>query len=116
MQALFKLTNIALAMSLVVSAAGHILLLASDSSQYRMFVSIQIAIQLTACIAIWGIQKFRISALFCFVLLSIAFFLINGIYINYGNLTLHLVVFIIFWGLYASLLYTVKGSFRLKSA
>lgn len=116
MQVIFKSTNILIAILLLLSALGHIVLLASDNPQYRLFVYIQIAIQVLASLLIVGIQKFKLSSLIGFALLSFLFFLINSTYINHGNFVIHLIVFIMLWWLYGGLLYRFKSSFGAKYA
>jgi len=116
MQAIFKLTNIVLVLSLLISSVSHIILLASDSLQYRTFVLVQITVQLLACAAVWGIQNFKLSAIIAFFLLSLVFLAINSFYINYGDFAVHFVVFVIFWLCYGSLIYKFKTSFVAKYA
>jgi prepilin signal peptidase PulO-like enzyme (type II secretory pathway) len=116
MRKFFKVINVLLILSLLLSSVAHIILLASDSQFYRILVLIQIAIQLLASVLIFGIQKFKLSALVCFIPLSIVFSVINSVYINYGMIEAHIFAFIIFWCIYGSVLYKVKSGFGAKYA
>ena len=115
-QVIFKFTNTLIATLLLLSAISHIVLLASDNPQYRLFVYVQIATQVVCSFLLVGIQKFKLSALIGFVLLSLVFFLINSTYINHGNFVNHLFVYITFWCVYGAILYRFKINFSAKYA
>ena len=116
MRVIFKFINILIASLLLISALGHTVLLASDNPTYRNLVYVQIAIQIVASISVFGIHRLNFKALIVFSFLSLAFFIINSVIINYGAFYIQLIVFVMFWLLYGGLLFKFKNGFVAKYA
>ena len=117
MRKIFKITTNVIIVCLVLSMALHIILLAfTENNDYRQWVYAQIFLQAAGVTALIFVNKFKIIPLVVFSALSIAFIYINAVYVNYGNLTEHLVFYPLFWLIYGGLLFKVRGNFLSRSS
>ncbi len=114
---MFKvLTNVIIG-CLVLSIALHTMLLGfTENNEYQQWVYAQIFIQLAGVLALFFVKKFKIIPLVIFVILSVVFVYINAIYVNYGNINLHLVLFPMFWVVYGRILFNAKVKFTLRGS
>lgn len=112
MERIFNIFTNTIIICLVISALLHLLLYASDSTEYKLWVTLQITIQLAGIASLLFVKKHILKSLIVFSILSVIFALINAIYINYGNIEIHATLFILFWVVYGSLAYRVKGNFN----
>ena len=108
----FRSTTLALFFVSLLSGVLHVLLLASDSLEYRVWVRIQIAILLAATILFWFIRRFSFAAFLALIPLSIVFVYINATFVNYGNATSIYLGFIVCWLTYGALAKGVWGEFQ----
>src|SRR3546814_13823600 len=75
----FRVVTDLIAAALVISALLHVVLLASDSAEYRRWVCLQMVLLLVGAWLLWHVRKFRLGAVVAFAMLSAL-----GIYINAG--------------------------------
>ena len=111
MERIFNIITNIIIFCLVVSALLHIPLYASDSTEYKFLVTLQITIQIAGIATLLFVKKHIPKALLVFSLLTILFAGINTTFINYGNIEAHASFFILFWVVYGGLAYRIKGSF-----
>jgi hypothetical protein len=97
---------------IILSAMLHIALLASDSSEYRKWVFIQITLQALSALLLFFVRRYNPIALFLFLMLSVPFTYINAVYTNYGNLFAQLVVVSLIWASFGYLIYGVQHKFK----
>lgn len=88
---------------IALSTLLHLILLASDSLEYRQWVYIQMAIQVGGITSLLALYKFRWLPLLAFLPLSAIFFYVNAAHTNYGHLSLHLVGVPLFWAVFGFL-------------
>ena len=96
----FKYLTVGIVACLLLSVLLHILLYTSDSEAYRNWVTVQIGLQLIGVVSLVFVLRHSLSALITFAVITISFTVINTIYVNYGNVLLNIVAFIMFWALY----------------
>ena len=111
-ESLFRIVTGFAAVCVATSALLHILLLASDSPEYRAWVAIQIVLQLFTVVLLWLVRRYNSIALFLLFVLAIPFTYINAVYTNYGNMGVQVFVVTLCWALYGYLLYSVRGNFQ----
>jgi hypothetical protein len=109
----FQAVTTLLAVALVISALLHTVLLASDSSDYRRLVYLQIGIQLLGAWLLWHVRKFNLVALLVFATLSVFGIYINAVHLNYGNGPILWVAPLLFWCLYGGLAVVARKQFVL---
>ena len=104
----FRTITTILFASLLLSVPMHVVLLMSDSSEYRMWVYVQMALLLVAASAVWLVRQLNVYglALFCVLWVSITY--INSTHLNYGNGPLLWVVPLLALGLYIAYFYYTK--------
>lgn len=98
---------------IICSAVLHLVLFISDSDTYRQWVTIQIVLQIIAATSLWYVRQFKLLALALFVILTIPFIYINVIYINYGNIDIHMIFVPLFFITYGSLIFNIRKKFLL---
>lgn len=81
----FRAVTAFLAVALVISALLHVVLLASDSADYRLWVYLQIALQLVGAVLLWYVRTFKLGALLTFAVISALGIYVNALHLNYGN-------------------------------
>src|SRR3546814_3687870 len=81
----FRVVTDLIAAALVISALLHVVLLASDSAEYRRWVCLQMVLLLVGAWLLWHVRKFRLGALVTFAMLSALGIYINAVHLNYGN-------------------------------
>src|SRR3546814_9063460 len=81
----FRVVTDLIAAALVISALLHVVLLASDSAEYRRWVCLQMVLLLVGAWLLWHVRKFRLGALVAFAMLSALGIYINAVHLNYGN-------------------------------
>jgi len=111
MEKIFKFSTIIILIALLLSSLFHVMLLASDSPEYRYWVMIQITLQLAGAGLLFFVSKFSLLAFGIFSVLSIPFVIINAKYINYGHDELHTVFATLFWFIYGGILFKVRNKF-----
>ena len=114
MEKIFNFITSALILCISISAFLHLFLYASDSTEYRSWVTLQILLQIAAIGALIFVNKYRYKALIVFAFLSVIFTVINAIYINYSNSLLHVTIFVLFWAIYGGFVYSVRDDFSAK--
>lgn len=82
---------------IALSTVLHVILLASDSPNYRQWVYVQMGLQVSGLISLLALYRFRWVPLVAFLPLSAVFFYVNATHTNYGHLSLHLVCVPLFW-------------------
>ena len=92
---------------LLISVLLHVVLYASDSEDYRRWVTIQIALQIMGLVLLFFVIRRSLIALILFVIISVPFIYINAMYVNYANEIANMVSFLIFWSIYGYIL--IKG-------
>ena len=107
----FKIVTTIILSILLVSAFFHFFLYMSDSEEYRRWVTIQIALQITGAGSLYFVRRFNFLALMIFVVLSVPFLYINAVYVNYGDNVLQAVFIVLFWLIYGSLIFKVRNNF-----
>ena len=102
-----SLKRLALILSLLTIAylLLHPVLLLSDSASYRAWVSFQIVIQLLALVTLYFVARSKLWAIVAFLTLTTIFFVINATFVNYGNITEHIVFISVFYLLVGSVIY-----------
>ncbi|MDX5437369.1 MAG: hypothetical protein LPK03_09260, partial [Pontibacter sp.] len=75
-------------------------LYASDSEQYRLWVTAQILSGLLCIYCLLGILRRRVLAVLCLGLFSASYVYISAIYTNYSHETEHVYGFLYFWLVY----------------
>jgi len=115
MEKIFELVTKAIILCILISALLHLLLYASDSTEYKLWVTLQIALQIAAITTLVFVNKYKYKALIIFALLSVIFTLINAVYINYANNLLHATIIVLFWAIYGVLVYRVRSAFIAKN-
>ncbi|MES2668972.1 MAG: hypothetical protein V4673_00925 [Pseudomonadota bacterium] len=100
---IFRAFTALLIACLLVSALLHIVLLMSDSPEYRTWVYIQISLHVLGAWLLWHARKFRLIALLGFAVLSLPLVYINATYLNYGNGPNLWLAPLLFWCAYGSL-------------
>jgi hypothetical protein len=105
MDKLFKYITVAIISCLLISALLHVALYASDSEDYRRWVTVQISIQVFSVFSLLFVLKRNITALILFFIASVAFTYINAIYTNYAHEIENIVSFIVFWSAYGYVLF-----------
>lgn len=113
---LFRSITILLMICLGVSALLHVILLSSDSSEYRTWVYVQISLQVLAVWLLWQAQKFRLPALLGCAVLSVPFVYINAKYVNPGNGPALWVAPVLFWFTYGGFAVWVLSKIRSQKA
>ena len=103
----FKYISVAIIACLLISALLHVFLYASDSEDYRRWVTTQISIQVFGAACLFFVLKRKITALALFFIASVAFTYIHAMYTNYAHETENIILFIVFWVLYGATL--LKG-------
>jgi hypothetical protein len=88
---------------IALSTILHVILLASDSPDYRKWVYVQMGLQVSGIISLVALYRFRWVPLLLFLPLSAVFFYVNAAHTNYGNLSLHLIGVPLFWALFCYL-------------
>ncbi len=111
----FRATTTILVIALIISAILHIALLASDSAEYRRWVSVQIVLHLVGVWLLWHIRKFRLSALVGLAVVSVPAAYINAVYVNYGNGPVLWMAPLLFWCLYGGLAYHARSHFWVEA-
>src|SRR3546814_11985072 len=99
----FRVVTDLIAAALVISALLHVVLLASDSAEYRRWVCLQMVLLLVGAWLLWHVRKFRLGALVAFAMLSALGIYINAVPINYGNGPVIWLAPLIGWCLYGGL-------------
>ncbi|MGN6656878.1 MAG: hypothetical protein ACTHJ9_16240 [Rhodanobacter sp.] len=112
----FRAITTLLAVTLVISAPLHLILLSSDSTDYRRWVYLQMALQLVGAGLLWHVRKFKLRALLAFFVLSAFGIYINAAHLNYGNGPILWVAPLLFWCLYGSLAVVARKQFVLQGA
>ena len=112
----FQAVTTLLAVALVISALLHVVLLASDSADYRRWVYLQMALQLVGTWLLWYVRKFKLGALIAFAVLSAFGIYINAAHLNYGNGPILWVAPLLFWCLYGSLAVFARKRLVLQGA
>jgi hypothetical protein len=82
---IFRAISIFLSAALLVSTAFHVLLLSSDSSEYRAWVYAQIVLQVFGSWLLWRGRNANLRAILAFPILAIPMVYINAMHLNYGN-------------------------------
>lgn len=108
---LFRVVTTLLIIGLVVSAALHLVLLMSDSAEYRRWVYIQIALHSLCVWVLWYVRRFNPFALAALVLLGALGVYINGEYLNYGNGAVLWILPLIFFTAYLTIAFVAKSAF-----
>ena len=112
----FRAVTTLLAVALLVSALLHLVLLASDSPDYRSWVYLQMALQLVGAGLLWYVRKFKLGALLAFAVVSAFGIYVNAVHLNYGNGPLLWLAPLLFWCLYGSLAVVARKQFVLQGA
>ena len=110
----FRAITTLIAVALVISALLHVTLLASDSTDYRRWVYLQMALQLVGVGLLWHVRKFKLGALVGFAVISALGIYINAVHLNYGNGPILWVAPLLFWCLYGSLAVVARKQFVLQ--
>lgn len=105
MEKLFKYITVTIISCLIISALLHIALYASDSEDYRRWVTAQISVQVFGVFCLFFVLKRSLTALILFAIASIAFTYINSIYTNYAHELENVVSFLVFWVAYGYVLF-----------
>ncbi len=105
MEKLFKYVTVTINSCLLISALLHIALYASDSEDYRRWVTAQISIQVFGVFCLLFILKRSLTALILFSIASVTFTYINTIYTNYAHEIENVVSFLVFWMAYGYVLF-----------
>ena len=82
---------------LIVALLLNLLLYASDSEQYRLWVTAQMLFGLLCIYCLLGILRRKVIAVFCLGLFSVLYTYISAIYTNYSHEAGHVHGFISFW-------------------
>jgi len=104
MEKLFTYITVTIISCLIISALLHIALYASDSEDYRRWVTAQISIQLFGVFCLLFVLKRSVTALILFAIASIAFTYINTTFTNYAHELENAVSFLLFWVAYGFVL------------
>ncbi len=115
MRTFHAITNL-LTAALVTGAPSHVVLLASDSGDYRRWVYLQIVLYLVGAWLLWRVRRFKLGALAAFAMLSALGIYINAVRLNYGNGPVLWVAPFVFLCLYVSLALVARKQFVLSSA
>ena len=108
---LFRAMTTLLMVALLLSAFLHIVLLMSDSPEYRRWVYVQISLQVIGAWLLWQAHKFRLLALIGFLAVSLPLVYINATHINYGRGASLWQVPLILLCLYAALAFYARQGF-----
>ena len=100
---IFQAVTTLFAAALVTSALLHVVLLVSDSGDYRRWVYLQVVLQLVGAWLLWHVRRFKLGALIAFAMLSALGIYINAVYLNYGNGPILWLLPLLFWCLYGGL-------------
>ena len=101
-----------LAIGLVLSAAAHVVLLSSDSPEYRRWVMIQMLLQLLAAAFVLMARRFKPAALVGLIAVAMPFLYINAVFVNYGSVGIQLVTATVGIAAYSALAFSVGHRFR----
>jgi hypothetical protein len=100
----FRTVTTVLLIGLLLSAVAHIMLLMSDSPDYRQWVYVQMALHVLAAGLLWYVRHSNLYALAGFALVALSGVYINAVHLNYGSgsaiwlLPLILLVVYVGWG------------------
>ncbi len=109
----FNITTNIIIGCLVLSTVLHVaLLLFTENNAYQQWVIAQIIIQIAAVVSLLYVRRFKAVSLAVFAVLSMMFTYISAFYVNYGDYTVQLVLFLLFWVAYGRLVFQVRVSFR----
>lgn len=114
---IFRLVTTFLAVVLFISAVLHaVLLMLSDSEQYRNWVLVQMALQLVGVGLLLLVRGFKFWALVAFAILSVPGVYINAVYVNHGNAPILWVAPLLFWCIYGWLAVLARKQFLIHGA
>jgi hypothetical protein len=111
MEKIFQATSLLLAAALILSAVGHLVLLSSDSPEYRLWVAIQIALQIVGAGPALAARRFKPMALIGLLLVAIPFVYINAVFVNYGNIAAQLSAAVLIAAAYSGLVISLRHRF-----
>src|SRR3546814_15059065 len=81
----FRVVTDLIAAVLVISALLHVVLLDSDSAEYRRWVCLQMVLLLVGAWLLWHVRQFRLGELVAFAMLSALGIYVNTVHLHSGH-------------------------------
>ena len=112
---IFKALTVVLCAALVAVSMLHLVLLLSDSADYRRWVYIQMALLLCGAWLLWHISRLRPAALAAFEALTVPVIYVNATHINYGHALSRWLIPLVLTCIYCAIAYGVLQRSRARA-